>query len=228
MKIILLVIARNELKNIQFFHSKIKEKVESLSIDYCYIDGNSSDGTLEYLGSVGAPFIQQKFPGRGGAILSGFEDLKYDGYVVYSPDGNENIDDLGIIVQKLKSDGGLVIASRMMNGATNEEDKNILRFRKWANKMFNFSINILFNKFSYVTDSINGYRGITKAALDIIKLDATDYTIEYQMTIRCMKNRIKITEFPTIEGQRLFGITGAPSIKTGIAFLKRLRIEIFQ
>jgi hypothetical protein len=75
---------------------------------------------------------------------------------------------------------------------------------------------------------MTGMTLITKEALDIINLDATDYTIEYQMTIRCMKNKIKITEFPTTEGQRLFGTTGAPSITTGIAFIKRLIKEIFE
>lgn len=226
MKIILLVVAKNELKNIQHLHKKLTSKVESIGINYCYIDGNSTDGTIEYLNEVGAYYIQQKYPGRGGAILSGFESLIYDGYIVFSPDGNENIDDLGIIVEKLMHEGGLVIASRMMTGARNEEDNNIFKFRKWANNFFNFLINLLFNKSNYVTDSINGFRGVTRSTLDILKLDAADYTIEYQMTIRCMKNRIKISEFATKEGQRLFGVTGAPSIKTGIAFLKRLYLEI--
>jgi WD40 repeat protein len=228
MYIVLLIIAKNEIKNIKVTHSETMKKVAELNIDYCYIDGESNDGTIEFFNENNINYIQQKFRGRGGAILTGFNELKYDGYVIYSPDGNENINDLKTITSLLNSNQGLVIASRMMVGARNEEDDKTLRFRKWANKTFNYLINKLFNKSIFVSDSINGYRGITRHALDQIKLDAIDYTIEYQMTIQCMKKGIKITEFPTIEGRRIFGVTGAPSIRTGIAFLKRLYIEIFK
>ena len=59
-------------------------------------------------------------------------------------------------------------------------------------------------------------------------LDAPDYTIEYQMTMRALKHKLKITEFPTIEGQRLAGDTGCPSIPTGLRFIRRFFIELFK
>ena len=80
---------------------------------------------------------------------------------------------------------------------------------------------------SYITDSINGYRAITKSAVKSLSLDATDYTIEYQMTIRAFKKKLSISEFPTIEGKRLFGETQAKSIPTGLKFLKCYFREIF-
>ncbi len=95
-----------------------------------------------------------------------------------------------------------------------------LRWRKWANLAFNRLANLLFRRAgAYVTDSINGYRAITRLAARILALDALDYTIEYQMTIRALKNRLRIVEFPTAEGSRIAGGTGAPSIPTGLRFL---------
>ena len=79
----------------------------------------------------------------------------------------------------------------------------------------------------YITDSINGYRAITKDAAQSLKLDAIDYTIEYQMTMRAFKKRLSIVEFPTIEGKRLFGETQAKSIPTGLKFLKCYFRELF-
>ena len=79
----------------------------------------------------------------------------------------------------------------------------------------------------YITDSINGYRAITREAAKSLKLDATDYTIEYQMTIRAFKKKLNITEFPTIEGKRIFGETQAKSIPTGLKFLKCYLSEFF-
>jgi len=45
--------------------------------------------------------------------------------------------------------------------------------------------------------------------------------------MRSMKKGLKIVEFPTVEGNRVYGVTGAPSIPTGIAFIKRFALEYF-
>jgi hypothetical protein len=59
-----------------------------------------------------------------------------------------------------------------------------------------------------------------------LNLDAFDYTIEYQMTIRSMISGAKIVEFPTFELQRIAGETGAKSLPTGIRFVRRLFMEL--
>ena len=46
------------------------------------------------------------------------------------------------------------------------------------------------------------------------------------MTIRAMKKNLKIKEFPTIENNRIAGISQAPSIQTGIIFIRCLLKEI--
>jgi len=49
----------------------------------------------------------------------------------------------------------------MTKGAVNEEDGQILRFRKWANNAFNLGANLVFrSRGPYITDSMNGYRAI--------------------------------------------------------------------
>lgn len=226
MKISLLIIARNELRNIQLIYPLIVKQCKKYKIDFYFIDGNSTDGTIDFFKNKKIKNFQQIYPGRGGAILSGLQLVKSDAFIIFSPDGNENILDLHKFVAYLKSGNDLVIASRMMIGASNEEDIKFLKPRKWANNIFNLAVNIFFNHGDYITDSINGFRAITASALNKISLDAMDYTIEYQMTIRCMKNKFKIYEFPTIEGQRKYGATGAPSFPTGLAFIKRFFIEL--
>jgi len=46
------------------------------------------------------------------------------------------------------------------------------------------------------------------------------------MTIRAMKLGAKIVEFPTREGMRIAGHTGATSIPTGFRFLRRFFSEL--
>jgi hypothetical protein len=149
-----------------------------------------------------------------------------DGYIFFSPDGNEDVKDLNRFKPLLQSGADVVIASRMMKGAVNEEDGHLLRPRKWANNAFNLMVNLLFRKSGpYITDSINGFRAITRETARLLQLDALDYTIEYQMTIRSLKKRRRIVEFPTTEAARIAGETGAPSIPTGLRFIKRLWAE---
>jgi len=57
------------------------------------------------------------------------------------------------------------------------------------------------------------------------QLDQTDCTIDYQMVIRALKARLRITEFPTKEGKRISGATNFASIPTGIAEVRMLLRE---
>ena len=191
------------------------------------IDGGSTDGTIEYYSGRHVPVIGQSRKGRGDAFLLAFERVDADAYIFFSPDGNEEITDLSKFKFLLQEGADLVIASRMMPGALNEEDDRLIKPRKWANNALNLLANTLFRKAGpFVTDSINGYRAITRDAARELRLDALDYTIEYQMTIRALKKRMTIVEFPTREGPRVAGVSGAPSFPTGLRFLKRLWAEL--
>lgn len=227
MKIALCILTRNELPCIEIIYPQL-EKLNSPGYNDIYvIDGGSTDGTVEYFERKEITVLSQSKRGRGEAFQIAFEKISADAYIFFSPDGNEDLNDLHRFRIELDKGADIVIASRMMEGASNEEDHQLFRFRKWANNVFNLLANLFFRRNGkYITDSINGYRAITKAAAKKLKLDAFDYTIEYQMTIRGFKNRLTIIEFPTAEGRRVAGETGAPSFQTGLCFIKRFFHEL--
>jgi hypothetical protein len=93
--------------------------------------------------------------------------------------------------------------------------------------VFNWVANAIFRTAGpYITDSINGFRGLRRSVMAELALDARGYMIEYQMTIRAMKLGKKIIEFPTTERKRIGGQTKAPSIPTGLNFLQCLWHEL--
>ena len=190
------------------------------------VDGGSTDGTREFLLDRKFRIVDQTSGGRGEAFRIAFAASDSDALVFFSPDGNEDPADIPRFRQYLGDGAAMVIASRMMKGAFNEEDSQRIRFRKWANNAFNWLVNIIWNRGPYVTDSINGFRAITRSAWNQINLDGTGYTIEYQATIRCIKLGLPVCEFPTIEGQRIGGESYAKSIPTGLRFLRLLLSEI--
>jgi glycosyltransferase involved in cell wall biosynthesis len=228
-KIALCILTRNELECLNIIFPKIPKPGADAGYDAIYaIDGGSTDGTVEFFKKNNIPVLSQSKRGRGEAFLTAFKEIEADAFLFFSPDGNEEIQDLAKFRSYLETGADIVIASRMMKGAINEEDHQLFKWRKWANNAFNLMANLFFrHNGPFITDSINGYRAITKKATQVLNLDAFDYTIEYQMTIRALKNKLNIIEFPTIEGQRVAGETGAQSIPTGIRFIKRFFTELF-
>lgn len=225
MKIVLCILTRNEIDCLNaLFHTIPSASDKSGYNSIVAIDGGSSDGTIEFFQEHNIEIIGQSNKGRGEAFRLAFDKVDADAYLFFSPDGNEAISDLPRFRSYLENGADLVIASRMMKESVNEEDSQFFKWRKWANNAFNFLVNILFNRSGkYVTDSINGYRAISSKCAKELALDAPDYTIEYQMTIRALKQGKNIVEFPTIEGE-----TGAPSIPTGLRFIRRLLLETFR
>lgn len=227
-KIALCILARNELPCLKVMLPLLPLPGRESGFDEIFaIDGGSTDGTVDFFKRQGIKVLSQSKRGRGDAFLTAFREVEADAFIFFSPDGNEDPKDLGKFRLLFEQGADLIIASRMMPGSVNEEDSQFFRWRKWANLTFNFFANFFFRKKGpYITDSINGYRGITKAAANELSLSAFDYTIEYQMTMRALKKKLNIVEFPTVEGERIAGETGAPSIPTGIRFLKRLWSEL--
>lgn len=228
MKTSLVLLTKNEKACLEIIFPKIPQPGPHSNFDEIVaVDGNSTDGTIEFFKQNNIPIIGQSKKGRGEAFQLAFKNMDSDLFIFFSPDGNEDIGDICKFKPLVEKGADIVIASRMMKDSRNEEDDQILKFRKWANNAFNILANVFFRrKGPFITDSINGFRAITKNAAKQLELDAPDYTIEYQMTMRALKAGLQIVEFPTIEGDRVAGDTGAPAIPTGLRFIRRFFTEL--
>lgn len=223
MKLSLVILTLNEIDGVR----AILDRIPFAAVDECFaVDGGSTDGTIEYFKKKGIPCHIQTARGRGEAFRMAFQKSTADAIIFFSPDGNENPDDIPRFRPLLEAGNDLVIGTRMIRGAHNEEDEKLFKWRKWANQAFTLIANLTWNHGPYVTDTINGYRAITRKAWNELSPDGPGYTIEYQSTIRAFKRRIKISEFPTHESGRIFERTGSPSIPTGLAFVKLYLSEL--
>jgi glycosyltransferase involved in cell wall biosynthesis len=207
----------------------ILPKIDLSLFDQVYaVDGHSRDNSCELLNRYRIPVIQQSVPGLGSATLEARKYCKTDAMIFFHPDGNEDYRDLPQFIEYLNQEYELVIASRMIKGAYNEDDSQFFKWRKWANLGFALISNTLFgSRRCRVTDVVQGFRAISCNAFDRMQLDQVNCTIDYQMVIRALKLRLKIAEFPTIEGHRIAGATNFASIPTGLAELKMLLREIW-
>ncbi|HTL12313.1 MAG TPA: glycosyltransferase family 2 protein [Bdellovibrionota bacterium] len=227
MKIALVILSFNEIEGVTELLPYLKDK-SALKVDDIFaVDGGSTDGTLEQYAKHGVRVLRQTSRGRGEAMRFASQGSDADYLVFFSSDGNEDWKDIARFREFFEAGHDLVIASRMMRGAHNEEDGQWIRARKWVNNIFNLVANVAFRRTGpYVTDSINGFRGMRRGLLAELGVDAMGYTVEYQTTIRSLKTGKKIMEFPTHEGARIGGETKAPSFPTGVQFLKCLWREL--
>jgi len=218
----LIILTRNELSGLRSLIASIPTD----KVDECFaVDYRSSDGTVELFKNHHIRVIHQEKPGRGEAFRLGAHHARGQNLVFFSPDGNEDPNDIPKLLKLLDLGFDMTIASRFMNGSTNEEDTKRVKPRAWANRVFTFLANVIFR--GHITDSINGYRAITKDAFRRLHLDAEGFAIEYQMTIRALKLHMRIAEFPTREKPRIGGTSTAHAIPTGLRVLRILLREIF-
>ncbi len=190
------------------------------------VDGGSKDGTVELFQARGIKVFGQEKRGRGEAFRVGVANTTGDHLVFFSPDGNEHAADIPRVFDELAKGADMVIASRFLPGSRNEEDHSLLPLRKWVNQAFSLIANLFWNRGEYVTDTINGFRGLTRKAWNQLAPESTAFTIEYELSIRSMKQKLKIKEFPTAEGDRVGGVSKVPSFRAGIIFLRLLLHEI--
>lgn len=217
----LVILTRNEIEGSQALFNKIPIS----TVDECLvIDGGSKDGTAEFFRENGVRVVEQTILGRGEAFRIAVRETKSDYLIFFSPDGNEDPEDIPRLLSKLEDGHDMVIASRFLPNSRNEEDDLLLPWRAWANRAFTLIANTLWH--GNLSDSINGFRAIRRDVFMQLNPDGPGYVIEYQLSIRAMKLGLKIAEIPTIEGQRIGGESGAPSIPTGILFLKFLVREL--
>jgi glycosyltransferase involved in cell wall biosynthesis len=184
------------------------------------VDGGSTDGTLEFFESRGVRVIRQKRRGRGEAFRLTVQHARNDFLVFFSPDGNEDPDDIPRLIDGLAAGHDMVIASRFMRGARSEDaDKFLFASRQWGNLLFTWFANILCGRGTWITDTINGYRAITRAAFARLAPDAEGYMIEYQMSIRALQLGLRVLEIPTHESPRIGrGVSKLNAIPVGLKF----------
>lgn len=219
MKIALVIFTRNERKNSEKMFPKIPLKFFN---SVYVVDANSADGTRQFYEAKKIKVFNQKYPGVGGAYESAFRNTTEDALVIFHPDGNADPKTLPKMVELIKAGSELVIPSRMLKGAANEEDKQFFKYRKWSNQLMAVVVSILWGREgNKCSDLTQGYRAMTRKAYKKLKIKIpSPIAPDIEQIIRALKHGIKIVEFSTREGQRQHGKTSMPSFKTTIENLK--------
>ncbi len=231
MKVALLIPTLNEIEAVKIIMPRIKnEWVDEI----VFIDGNSTDGTVEYIKQHGYNLISERCPGLRNALVEAINKIESDVVITFSPDGNCIPELIPKLVEKMKEGCDMVIVSRYANGAKSYDDNLITAF---GNRMFVTLINTLHG--GKYTDVMNIYRAYRKNLIRDLDLDKditystperlfrTKISWEPIMSVRAAKRKLKTDEIPGDEPARIGGQAKLQVFKWGAAYLFQVIREKF-
>lgn len=193
---------------------------------YC-VDGGSMDGTVSYLQEEGIRVFQQQRRGLNQACKEAVEHCSCDAIIFFHPKGSIPVTDTYRFRDYFEQGYQLVVASRMMAGAKNEEDSKLIKPRKWFVLFLALLAKTLFKREgNTIWDSLHGFKGVTVDAFRKMNISDRSPSIDIELVCRSYKKRMKRIEFPTTESPRISGKTHFKAIPTGKKLLKYIIWEI--
>ncbi len=198
------------------------------------IDGQSTDGTIEYAKEQGYEVVVQKKRGMRHAYMEALPHITGDAILTFSPDGNSIPELIPEAINKMKEGYDMVIVSRYAEGAKSYDDDRTTSFGNW---LFSTLISLL-HGFRY-TDSMVIYRIYKKSLITELDLDKdesyefeeklfkTNISWEPLLSIRAAKRGLKIAEIPGDEPARAGGERKLQVWRWGAAYMWQVFREIF-
>ena len=207
MSVIVFVLTLDEIDGVSEIMPKIKKEWADKII---FVDGGSTDGTIEKAKELGFEVIHQKNQGEGNACRVGTDATESDFVMFFSPDGNDVPDDIPKLIEKTNEGYDVVHISRFGKNSVSEDANWLDRF---GNNMFTFLVNTFFG--GNYSDALNGFRIIKRKIWDGLKTDAQYLNIEQQTCIRLAKLKIPIFEIDGKEPKRIGGERKMRPLTTG-------------
>jgi glycosyltransferase involved in cell wall biosynthesis len=229
-----IVPTRNEAKNLEIILPAIAA-VRPAVHEIIVVDGNSTDGSLEVARRVlpSVRTITQTRKGKGNAMACGFAAVTGDVVVMFDADGSADPAEIPAFVAALVAGADFAKGSRFAAGGGSDD---ITLLRKTGNFGLNGVANALFGT-SY-TDLCYGYNAFWADVLPLLELPPVDapapaggmlwgdgFEIETVLNCRIAAARLKITEVPSVERQRMFGDTNLRTFADGSRVLRTLFAE---
>jgi len=192
------------------------------------LDGGSTDGTIEFLESVGLEVVRQNRRGYDWAYIEAFQRTTCDALILYHPKGTVDPETIHNVGAALQQGFDLVIASRNAKGARNEEDSQFLKPRKWFVLALSAVTAAIWwrGRGPVVWDVLHGFRGMRRDAFFVMNPVAHSLSMDLQMVVRSYRMGLTRVEVPIREGSRLSGSTHFKALPTGIKLLKYIWVEL--
>ena len=224
MSISVALLAYKEAENLKILLPQIIEQVEKCGEEYeiLVVDTKEPlDNTAEVCAEYGAVYINQEYPGFGGAFRTAIQYAQKDKFLILDSDGShppKNIPDLYQLFATGKSD--VVIGSRYVKGGKTDDAKSSIIMSHMLNFAFRICLGIS------AKDISTDYRMYHTEQLKKVELTCVNYDVLQEVLLKLKLNkadrRLRIGEVPIYFQKRLYGESKRQLIKFIISYIRTI------
>ena len=192
--------ARNEEATI----TDAVRRAKQFAHDVLVMDGHSTDETATRAREAGARVVLDPGLGKGSALRASLEAVSAEVIVFMDADGSHDPEDIPrLALPVARGDTDLCVGSRFAGGS----DELSATFGQLVRTIGNVSMNIAINTRWGVglTDTLNGFRAVRRAAAVSIGLREDRHTIEQEMVMKMLRHGYRVANAPTHEYARQHG-----------------------
>lgn len=196
MKLLIILPAFNEAKVISQVLAQVKKAVAKLPVqtEICVVNDGSSDNTAQVAKNSQATVLTHVINrGLGASLSTGLEyakQIQADFAITMDSDGQHDPDDLITVLKPLlNKQADVIIGSRLL-----QPTGKMPLLRRINNQAFNLLTRLLFGVVT--TDSLSGFRGFGKKAIQSIELKTERMEVSNEFFTEIKRHQLKFTEVP--------------------------------
>ncbi len=222
MRVSVVIPTRNEEGMI----GEIVEDVRPYADEILVVDGHSTDRTREIAAEHGARVIMDHGKGKGEALRLALVEATCEIVCFIDADGSHDATDIPAMVAPIKAGThDMVIGSRGRGGSDELHGTVDQLLRYLGSQIYMLGINYRWNV--RLTDSQNGFRAVRKDRGLELGLKSNLTTIEQEMLMRALKKGLRVTEIPSHEYERKWGVSKVSVWKLWFAYVWSFLRNIF-
>jgi glycosyltransferase involved in cell wall biosynthesis len=189
------------------------------------VDGHSTDDTIEVARQLWPSIrvVMQDGKGKGNALACGFAAVRGDIVVMIDADGSTDPEEIPAYVDALLAGADFAKGSRFMDGGGSVD---ITPVRGMGNRFLNGVVNVLYG--TKYSDLCYGYNAFWSDVLPVINVDCAGFEVETLINVRIAKAGLDVVEVPSIEQERIHGVSKLHPIRDGLRVLRTILSERFK
>jgi glycosyltransferase involved in cell wall biosynthesis len=208
----------NEAANLPHVMARIPAYVDEVVI----VDGHSIDSTVEVARAIrpDVRIVLQDGRGKGNALACGFAAARGDIIVTLDADGSADPDEIGRFVGPLLDGYSFAKGSRFLSHG---HSKDLTRIRSVGNLALLAVFNLLYR--TRYTDLCYGYSAFWTSCLPHMSVTCDGFEVETLIAARVARAGLRVAEVPSVEHERLHGVSNLKTLKDGVRVLRTILHE---
>jgi hypothetical protein len=208
----------NESRNLPHVLPRIPSCVD----DVVLVDGGSEDGTVDVARELRPDIriVEERRPGKGVALQSGFREARGDIIVTLDADGSTDPAEIPAFLGCLLAGADFAKGSRFVQGGGTTDME---LHRKLGNWVLRLLVRIAFG--GRYSDLCYGYNAMWRDVLPAMDGDADGFEIETLMNCRALATGLRVAEVPSHEWARIHGESHLRTFLDGLRVLRTILRE---